>query len=238
MRDPRAKDMPLYYLLGPQLDYLYYTHREPDELPNNLTRLRMKLIPLQLLTLVAGLATKDWRLMMVSLVILMVQGLTDWVDGYIAWRFECTSVLGALLDPRADKLVVLPNLTIYAVWSAYVTRNINSAVLLSTVGIAVALDIESDLWYLRNPGGKSNMYGKIKFAIHILVAAIGIGTMTFTRDEQLVSGIAMGCATLMLCASVCARTSLNLKQRVMIKTLDMPSVIEGLAHAHPSSLTD
>jgi len=236
MRNPRARDVLLYYPLGPQLDYLYYTRQEPDELPNNLTRLRMKLIPLQLLSLVGGLVTKDWRLMMVSLVILMFQSLTDWVDGYIAWRFECSSELGALLDPRADKLVVLPNLMLYAIWSTYVTQDITSIVLLSTVGIAVVLDVESDLWYLRSPGGKSNLYGKIKFGIHILVAAIGIGTMTFARDEQLISGIAMACATLMLAASVCARASLNLKQRVTVEAQDMPSLIEGLARANPTSL--
>lgn len=36
--------------------------------------------------------------------ILLVSGLTDFLDGFIARRFGCTSGIGGLLDPLADKI--------------------------------------------------------------------------------------------------------------------------------------
>ena len=34
-------------------------------------------------------------------------GATDWVDGYIARHFDQTSTLGKILDPTADRLLLL-----------------------------------------------------------------------------------------------------------------------------------
>lgn len=40
-------------------------------------------------------------------VVLGVLGATDWVDGYIARRFDQVSELGKILDPTADRLLLL-----------------------------------------------------------------------------------------------------------------------------------
>ena len=37
----------------------------------------------------------------------LLAGLTDWLDGYLARRWQQTSPFGALLDPIADKVLVL-----------------------------------------------------------------------------------------------------------------------------------
>ncbi|KLO12688.1 hypothetical protein SCHPADRAFT_829057 [Schizopora paradoxa] len=38
--------------------------------------------------------------------LLLYAGMTDWVDGYLARRFQMKSVLGTILDPAADKILM------------------------------------------------------------------------------------------------------------------------------------
>lgn len=45
-----------------------------------------------------------------AVVVLAVSGITDWLDGVIARRFNQTSKLGELLDPAADRLFIIVTL--------------------------------------------------------------------------------------------------------------------------------
>lgn len=45
-----------------------------------------------------------------ALIVLMVSGLTDYLDGWLARRWNQTSRLGQLLDPAADRLYILATL--------------------------------------------------------------------------------------------------------------------------------
>jgi cardiolipin synthase len=51
-------------------------------------------------------------------VVLAVAGLTDLLDGYIARRYAQQSTLGALLDPLADKILMLASFTTFWVFHA------------------------------------------------------------------------------------------------------------------------
>lgn len=70
--------------------------------PNLLTLLRILLIPV-----FVGIfyVPTVWAPFACALVF-SVAALTDWLDGYLARRWEQTSPLGAFLDPVADKLMV------------------------------------------------------------------------------------------------------------------------------------
>ncbi|MGZ8137352.1 MAG: CDP-diacylglycerol--glycerol-3-phosphate 3-phosphatidyltransferase [Methylococcaceae bacterium] len=71
-------------------------------LPTNITLLRIALIPL--LTVVFYL---PWEYSnVVSTLIFMVAGITDWLDGYLARKMQLETPFGAFLDPVADKLMV------------------------------------------------------------------------------------------------------------------------------------
>ena len=218
MKPIRLKDWPLVWFLGPQLEWLYYTRQKPEELPNDLTRLRIRLIPYQLPSLLLGLILREHFLLIgniflgVSLIILFVQGMSDWIDGYLAYHKDCATAEGAQLDPRADKLVVLPNLVIYSLWSLATSDPVSASLLLTTVLIAIALDVQSDAWYREHPDGKSNDFGKLKFTLHILVAAIGITVMIIDPSAATKGQTAFFCAFLMLMADACAQRSLQLKQ--------------------------
>jgi cardiolipin synthase len=66
---------------------------------NQLTMLRMAMVPL--LVLLALSREFTW-----ALVVFVVAGLTDALDGYIARHGHQSTTLGAMLDPIADKMLV------------------------------------------------------------------------------------------------------------------------------------
>lgn len=70
-------------------------------LPNAVSMLRLLGVPL-FLWLVLGPEAD-----LVALVVLMISGFTDWLDGYLARRLNQTSKLGEILDPVADRLYIL-----------------------------------------------------------------------------------------------------------------------------------
>jgi CDP-diacylglycerol--glycerol-3-phosphate 3-phosphatidyltransferase len=70
--------------------------------PNLLTLLRIALIPV--FVGIFYIPTR-WAALACALVFGLA-AITDWLDGYLARRWEQTSSLGAFLDPVADKLMV------------------------------------------------------------------------------------------------------------------------------------
>ncbi len=71
--------------------------------PNAISFLRLALIPV-----FAWLIVREHDV--AALVVLAVAGATDWVDGFIARRFNQMSRLGRLLDPAADRLYIFVTL--------------------------------------------------------------------------------------------------------------------------------
>ncbi len=70
-------------------------------LPNMLSMVRLAGVPV-FLWLVLVLEADGW-----ALCLLMVAGVTDFLDGYFARRLDQYSVLGEILDPVADRLYIL-----------------------------------------------------------------------------------------------------------------------------------
>lgn len=69
--------------------------------PNLLSALRLLGVPV-FLWLVLGPKADAW-----ALGLLVLSGVTDWLDGFLARRWDQRSVLGQLLDPIADRLYLL-----------------------------------------------------------------------------------------------------------------------------------
>ncbi|GAB3851014.1 CDP-alcohol phosphatidyltransferase family protein [Dactylosporangium cerinum] len=72
--------------------------------PNLISFTRLLGVPLFLYLFLATDAT-GW-----AVVVLVVGGLSDWVDGFAARRLKQVSRLGELLDPLADRLYILATL--------------------------------------------------------------------------------------------------------------------------------
>jgi cardiolipin synthase len=70
-------------------------------IPNLLSILRLAGVPLFLWLVLVPKADG------LALLVLLVSGITDWLDGYLARRLDQTSKLGQILDPVADRLYIL-----------------------------------------------------------------------------------------------------------------------------------
>jgi cardiolipin synthase len=75
--------------------------REVLTIPNVLSMVRLGLLPV-FLWLVLGPQAHA-----AAVVVLMVIGVSDWLDGALARKLDQTSPLGAVLDPVADRLYIL-----------------------------------------------------------------------------------------------------------------------------------
>lgn len=77
-------------------------------IPNILTIIRIILVPIFVGTF---FLVSKW----VALVVFIVAGVTDALDGYIARKYDMQTELGAVLDPFADKLMLMSVLTVFAI---------------------------------------------------------------------------------------------------------------------------
>ena len=71
-----------------------------SQLPNAITLSRIALVPVLILAL-------KGRHFGTALVIFLTAGISDGLDGFLAKRFNMTSRLGAILDPAADKILLV-----------------------------------------------------------------------------------------------------------------------------------
>ncbi len=69
--------------------------------PNAVTAVRLALLPVYVYLV---LATDHWA---VAAWLLATLGATDWVDGFLARRWHQVSSVGKILDPVADRLLVM-----------------------------------------------------------------------------------------------------------------------------------
>lgn len=75
-------------------------------LPNLLTWARILAIPLLVMVFYLPMGLTSFEQNLVATVIFVTASITDWIDGWLARRWNQTSPFGAFLDPVADKLMV------------------------------------------------------------------------------------------------------------------------------------
>ena len=77
-------------------------------IPNNLTLLRIALIPCLILVFyISDTTLSPYDKNLIATFIFLFAAITDWLDGYLARKLNQTSDFGAFIDPVADKLIVI-----------------------------------------------------------------------------------------------------------------------------------
>lgn len=113
------------------------------------------------------------ELKLLLLLLFFIGGVTDWLDGYIAKNYQLTSKVGEILDPIADKALVICALMVLI--------HLDSSLLLLTSSIVIILRefvvsaLRQILSSMSNNPLKVNFISKVKAAIQML----GIGTCFF-----------------------------------------------------------
>jgi CDP-diacylglycerol--glycerol-3-phosphate 3-phosphatidyltransferase len=85
---------------------------------SKITLVRVAFIPLYMVLMylsggAAGL------MMWLSLAIFMIASLTDYIDGYIARKYNQVSDFGKFLDPLADKLLTIAAMVMFCEWGIF-----------------------------------------------------------------------------------------------------------------------
>ena len=74
-----------------------------NNIANILTMARILLLPVIILLLFVHADWASWTV----LILYVIGALTDWLDGWVARRYNQISALGTLLDPISDKIFVV-----------------------------------------------------------------------------------------------------------------------------------
>jgi len=121
--------------------------------PNLITLVRFLLIPVFIGFVVAG--HPGW-----ALVTLVVLGVSDWADGFIARRFDQGSKLGKALDPVADRLAIIA-----IVLSLVLVGLLPWPSVAIIVVVDAVLALLSGLWFRGDPDLDVTWTGKVRSAL-------------------------------------------------------------------------
>jgi len=161
-------------------------------IPNIITLARIILVPV----IVWAIASNQ---MEIAFAVFVIAGVSDAVDGFLAKRFNMTSELGALLDPLADKALLVSIYVALGIWGA-VPRWIVILVVSRDIMIVAAVIVS---WLFDKPVPmKPSMVSKLNTVAQVGFAALILGSLAFDRPSAPYDVILMGFVTVFTLVSV------------------------------------
>lgn len=140
-------------------------HAIASQIPNLLTLLRILAAPVLILLL----RDNNYEL---ALIIFILAGITDGLDGYIAKRFNFVSELGAHLDPLADKIIIISAYCML-VWLGLIPFWLVTLVIFRDIiivgGYMVLMYLDGDIPMLPTIMSKLNTVFQISLVISVLL---------------------------------------------------------------------
>jgi cardiolipin synthase len=161
-------------------------------IPNIITLGRIILVPI----VVWAIASNQ---MEIAFAVFIVAGVSDAVDGFLAKRFNMTSELGALLDPLADKALLVSIYIALGIWGA-IPRWIVILVVSRDIMIVSAVIVS---WLFGKPVQmKPLMVSKLNTAAQVAFAALVLGSLGFGFQKSPYDSILMALVTVFTLSSV------------------------------------
>jgi cardiolipin synthase (CMP-forming) len=163
-------------------------------IPNLITLGRILLVPIVVWAISSGA-------MWAAFVLFLAAGVSDAVDGFLAKRFNMTTVLGAYLDPLADKALIV---------SIYVTLGISGVIPHWLVILVVSRDILIVgavilSWLVGSPVKvKPLLVSKLNTVAQIAFACVVLGTLGFGIEANILTLALMGLVAALTLMSVAA----------------------------------
>ncbi len=133
---------------------------------------------------------------LVCLLLFLLAGITDYLDGYLARKYSSESELGEILDPIADKiLVVFLLIGLSVTLNSFLIATLSSFIIAREIGIAALRDYSSR----KNISYKTKVtfLAKTKTATQLFSISIYLIALTFSLNLLLIfSDILLTIATL------------------------------------------
>lgn len=162
-------------------------------IPNLITLGRILLVPVIIWAITSGQ-------MAVAFVLFFIAGLSDAVDGFLAKRFNMQSEIGAMLDPLADKCLLV---------SIYVALGIVAEIPRWLVILVVSRDIiiigaVIVSWLVDRPiPMKPLMVSKLNTVAQVFYAGLMLASLGFGFKATPLDTILMAAVTVLTLLSVC-----------------------------------
>lgn len=196
-------------------------------LPNKMTLLRLILIPFFIAAFYLGFFAGHY---FVALGIFVVASLTDFLDGYIARKYNMVTDLGKFLDPIADKVLVLAGL-IVLIADPYETNVFGRigiiGIIYGGVGVSIIMAREMVVSSLRMMAAKkgivlaAEMTGKVKTFftdVTIIVLLLAGDLLNFAPDVGVVFDyIGLACFGVSVLLTIISGCSYLIKNKEVFK---------------------
>jgi len=148
-------------------------------LPNAITLFRVAMVPLLMVFLLVRMSGGE----MVALLVFLAAAASDFVDGFLARRWRQTSMVGAFLDPLADKLLVTAALV-----SLVQLGKLSAWVAMVVIARELAVSGLRMVAAAQNQVIAASRWGKIKTASQILAIACLIVEPRWLKPQWGVGG--------------------------------------------------
>jgi cardiolipin synthase len=150
--------------------------------PNLISFTRLLLVPAFIW---AFLTSRD----ILGAVLLVVIGSTDWVDGFVARKFDQVSELGKLLDPVADRIAIVAVLVVFAV-KEVLPVPLAAVLLLRDLIVAVAFPILERRGMERIPVNRTGKWATAAIFTGVSLLAGALASSGSLADAAQTGGLA------------------------------------------------